>query len=158
MGSAYVYGDCIITDLVELDGYVSVGDSSKLSGFVTIKDHCQIHGDSVLGGNIYLGGSVQVHNAKLVGKVNLSGVFTINFDVSDNKDIAGYVINARTNEPFSPVYSHYYLLASTKEDIWSERNFKGTGEELIESFSRKDPERIGYYCNLVEFHKKQYNL
>lgn len=46
----------------------------------------------------------------------------------------------------------------TKEDIWVGRDFKGTGEDLIEYFSRIDPERIGYYCNLVEFHKKQYNL
>lgn len=156
--SAYVYGGAVISDHSELDGYVSVGDTSKLSGNVTIKDHCQIHGDSVLDGDVYLGGSVQVHSAKLSGDVNLSGAFTINFDVSDSNDIVGYAINVRTDGSVSPIYSHCYLTASTKEDIWSERNFKGTGEELIESFSRIDPEHIGYYCNLVEFHKKQYNL
>ena len=158
LGSAYVYGNAVISGHAELDGRVSVGDNSKISGNVSINNNCQIRGDSILDGDVALGGSNHVINAKLTGEVNLTGAFIINFDVSDNKDIAGYVINARTNEPFSPVYSHYYLLASTKEDIWSERNFKGTGEELIEYFSRIDPENIGYYCNLVEFHKKQYNL
>lgn len=158
LGSAYVYGDAVISDHSELDGYVSVGDTSKLSGSLSIRDNCQVHGESVLDGDISLGGSVLVSNAKLIGEVSLNVAFTINFDVSDSNDIVGYVINVRTDGSVSPIYSHYYLTASTKEDIWSERNFKGTGEELIESFSRIDPERIGYYCNLVEFHKKQYNL
>lgn len=158
LGSAYVYGNAVISGNTELDRRVSVGDDSKLSGNVTIKDQCQIHGDSVLDGDVYLGGSVQVRSAKLSGDVNLIGAFTINFDISDNSDIVGYVINRKTSGSVSPIYSHIYLLASTKEDIWADRDFKGTGEDLIEYFSRIDPERIGYYCNLVEFHKKQYNL
>lgn len=158
LGSSYVYGNAIISGHSELDGRVSVGDDSKLSGNVSVNNNCQIRGDSILDGDVYLGGSVQVHSAKLSGDVNLIGAFTINFDVSDNSDIAGYVINRKTSGSVSPIYSHIYLLASTKEDIWVGRDFKGTGEDLIEYFSRIDPERIGYYCNLVEFHKKQYNL
>ena len=158
LGSSYVYGNAIISGHSELDGRVSVGDDSKLSGNVSINNNCQIHGDSVLDGDVYLGGSVQVHSAKLTGDFNLTGAFTINFDISSNEDVAGYVINRKTSGSVSPIYSHIYLLVSTKEDIWVGRDFKGTGEDLIEYFSRIDPERIGYYCNLVEFHKKQYNL
>jgi carbonic anhydrase/acetyltransferase-like protein (isoleucine patch superfamily) len=158
LGSSYVYGNAIISGHSELDGRVSVGDDSKLSGNVSINNNCQIHGDSVLDGDVYLGGSVQVHSAKLTGDFNLTGAFTINFDISSNEDVAGYVINRKTSGSVSPIYSHIYLLASTKEDIWTDRDFKGIGEDLIEYFSRIDPERIGYYCNLVEFHKKQYNL
>ena len=158
LGSAYVYGNAVISGQSELDGRVSVGDDSKISGNVTIKDQCQIHGESVLDGDVCLGGSVQVYSAKLSGNVNLIGAFTINFDVSDNSDIVGYVINRRTSGSVSPIYSHIYLIASTKYDIWADRNLKVLGEDLIEYFSRNDPENIGYYCNLVEFHKKQYNL
>jgi hypothetical protein len=158
LGSSYVHGNAIISGHSELDGRVSVGDDSKLSGNVSINNNCQIHGDSVLDGDVYLGGSVQVYSAKLTGDFNLTGAFTINFDISSNEDVAGYVINRKTSGFVSPIYSHIYLLASTKEDIWTDRNFKGISEDLIEYFSRIDPERIGYYCNLVEFHKKQYNL
>lgn len=158
LGSSYVYGNAVISDHAELDGRVSVGDNSKLSGNISINNNCQIRGDSILDGDVALGGSVQVIDAKLTGDINLTGAFTVNFDISSNRDIAGYVINAVENRPVKPIYFHRYLLASTKEDIWTERDFKGSGEELIEYFSRSDPENIGYYCNLVEFHKKQYNL
>lgn len=158
LGSAYVYGDCVISDHVELDGYVSVGDTSKLSGSLSIRDNCQVHGESVLDGDISLGGSVVVRDVKLIGEVNLIGAFTISFDINSNVDIAGYVINGVENRPVKPIYFHRYILSSTKEDVWTIRDFKGTGEELIEYFSCTDPENIGYYCNLVEFHKKQYNL
>lgn len=158
LGSAYVYGNAVISGQSELDGRVSVGDNSKISGNVSINNNCQIRGDSILDGDVALGGSNHVINAKLTGEVNLTGAFTINFDISSNEDITGYVINAVENLPVKPIYYHRYLLASTKEDIWSKRDFKGTGEDLIEYFSRIDPENIGYYCNLVEFHKKQYNL
>lgn len=158
LGSAYIYGNAIISGHAELDGRVSVGDDSELSGNVYINNNCQIRGNSILDGNVALGGSNHVINAKLTGDINLTGAFTIDFDISSNEDIAGYVIKAVENRPVKPIYFHRYLLASTKEDIWTDRDFKGTGEELIEYFSRKDPENIGYYCNLVEFHKKQYNF
>ena len=158
LGSAYVYGNAVISDHAELDGRVSVGDNSKLSGNVSINNNCQIRGDSILDGDVALGGSVQVIDTKLTGNINLTGGFTISFDIDSNIGIAGYVINGAENRPVKPIYFHQYLLASTKEDVWTARDFKGTGEELIEYFSRNDPENIGYYCNLVEFHKKQYNL
>ena len=158
LGSAYIYGNAIISDHAELDGRVSVGDDSKLSGNVYVNNSCQIRGNSILDGDVALGGSVNVMDAKLTGDVNLTGAFSISFDISSNEDIAGYVINGVENRPVKPIYFHRYLLASTKEDIWTFRDFKGTSEELIEYFSRSYPENIGYYCNLVEFHKKQYNL
>ncbi|MGN6746820.1 hypothetical protein, partial [Neisseria sp. P0024.S002] len=157
LGSSYVYGNAVISDHSELDGRVSVGDDSKLSGNVSVRNNCQINGNSVLDGDIDLGGSVVVRDAKLTGEVNLNGAFTISFDINSNVDIVGYVINGVENTPVKPIYFHRYLLASTKEDIWTTRDFKGTGEELIEYFSFNNPENIGYYCNLVEFHKKQHN-
>ena len=114
MGSAYVYGNAVISGQSELDGRVSVGDNSKISGNVSINNNCQIRGDSILDGDVALGGSNHVINAKLTGEVNLTGAFTINFDISSNEDITGYVINAVENLPVKPIYYHRYLLASTK--------------------------------------------
>ena len=161
-GSSVVGGHCFITNQ-------SVIIDSRLEGNVIVNGHSTIHSGAYLygeigvdqsniGGLVNLIGRISVKKSRITAPLELSGDYELNFDVSDNNDIVGYVINLRTDGSVSPIYSHCYLTASTKEDIWSERNFKGTGEELIESFSRIDPERIGYYCNLVEFHKKQYNL
>lgn len=161
-GGSVVGGHCFITNQ-------SVIIDSRLEGNVIVNGHSTVHSGAYLYGEIgvdqsdvgnlvNLIGRISVKKSRITAPIELSGDYELNFDVSDNNDIVGYVINLRTDRSVSPIYSHCYLTASTKEDIWSERNFKGTGEELIESFSRIDPERIGYYCNLVEFHKKQYNL
>lgn len=159
--SAYVYGNAVLSDCTKMKGMVSIGGNSKTNGYVSVNGNSQIHGDSVLDGHIFLNGTIVVEGVKLTGVVHLCGQYLVSFDVDGNKGIAAYRTTELIDEqnPDFDKYNVYeYLVASTKEDIWSVYNFRGTGEELIQYVEKNYPASTEYYRNLVEYHKKQYNL
>lgn len=159
--SAYVYGNAVLNDCTKMKGMVSIGGNSKTNGYVSINGNSQIHGDSVLDGHIFLNGTIVVEGVKLTGIVHLCGQYYVTFDVDGNKGIAAYRTTELIDEqnPDFDKYNVYeYLVASTKEDIWSVYNFRGTGEELIQYVEKNYPASTEYYRNLVEYHKKQYDL
>lgn len=159
--SAYVWGNAVLDGGTKMKGLVSIGGNSRTNGYVCIYGECQVRGDSVLDGHIYLNGTVVLENAKLTGDVHLCGQYYVTFDVNDNKGIAAYRTTELIDEqnPDIDKFNIYeYLVASTKEDIWSVYNFRGTGEELIQFVEKNHPTSTEYYRNLVEYHKKQYGL
>lgn len=159
--SAYVYGNAVLNDCTKMKGMVSIGGNSKTNGYVSINSNSQIHGDSILDGHIFLNGTVVVENAKLTGDVHLCGQYYVTFDIDGNKGIAAYRTTESTYTPndYDPKrHSFEYIVASTKEDIWSTYNFHGTSEELIQFVEKNYPASTEYYRNLVEYHKKQYSL
>lgn len=128
---------------------------------MSINGNSQVRGDSVLDGNIFLNGAVVVENAKLTSNVHLCGQCYVTFDIDGNKGIAAYRTTESTYTPndYDPErHSFEYIVASTKEDIWSAYNFHGTSEELIQFVEKNHPTSTEYYRNLVEYHKKQYGL
>ena len=159
--NAYVWGNAVLDGATQMKGYVSIGGNSTTNGYVCIYGNCQVRGDSVLDGHIYLNGTVVLENAKLTGDVHLCGQYYVTFDVNDNKGIAAYRTTELIDEqnPDIDKFNIYeYLVASTKEDIWSVYNFRGTGEELIKFVEKNHSTSTEYYRNLVEYHKKQYGL
>lgn len=159
--NAYVWGNAVLDGATQMKGYVSIGGNSTTNGYVCIHGECQVRCDSVLDGHIFLNGTVVVENAKLTGIIHLCGQYYVTFDVNGNKGIAAYRTTELTEEqnPDIDKFNIYeYLVASTKEDIWSVYNFRGTGEELIQFVEKNHPTSTEYYRNLVEYHKKQYGL
>ena len=159
--NAYVWGNAVLDGATQMKGYVSIGGNSTTNGYVCIHGECQVRGDSVLDGHIFLNGTVVVENVKLTGIIHLCGQYYVTFDVNDNKGIAAYRTTELIDEqnPDIDKFNIYeYLVASTKEDIWSVYNFRGTGEELIQFVEKNHPTSTEYYRNLVEYHKKQYGL
>lgn len=159
--SAYVWGNAILDGCTVMKGQVSIGGNSTTNGYVSINGNSQVRGDSVLDGYIYLGGTVVVEDAKVTGSVHLCGQYRVSFDIDGNKGVAAY----RTTEPIFDQNgydvernSFEYVIASTKEDIWTVYDFRGTGDELIQRVEENYPTSTEYYRNLVEYHKKQYNL
>lgn len=159
--SAYAWGNAVLDGVTQMKGLVSIGGNSRTNGYVSINGNSQVRGNSVLGGNIFLNGTIVLEDAKLTGDVHLCGQYYVTFDIDGNKGVAAY----RTTEPiYAPNYyvseQHYfeYILASTKEDIWTVYGFRGTGEELIQFVEKNHPSSTEYYRNLVEYHKKQYSL
>ena len=161
--SAYVWGNAVLDGATQMKGLVSIGGNSRTNGYVSINGNSQVRGDSVLDGYIFLNGTIVLESAKLTGEVHLCGQYYVTFDIDGNKGVAAY----RTTEP---IYiqstninlikngSYEYIVASTKEDIWSAYHFRGTGEELIQFVEKNYPASTEYYRNLVEYHKKQYGL
>lgn len=159
--SAYVWGNAVLDGCTQMKGYVSIGGNSTTNGYVCIHGDCQVSGDSVLVGHIYLNGAINVENAKITGTVHLCGNYQVTFDVDGNQGIAAYrttEIIFKLNENDETHNTYEYLVASTKEDIWDVRIFRGTGEEFIQFVERSYPASTEYYRNLVEYHKKQYSL
>ena len=160
--SAYVWGNAVLDGCTQMKGMVSIGGNSTTNGYVCIHGNSQIQGDSVLDGNIFLNGTVVVKDAKLTGDVHLCGQYHVSFDVNGQKGMAAYrttesIYNSQ-NENLIKDGSYEYIVASTVEDIWSHHVFRGTGEELIQFVEKNCPTSTEYYRNLVEYHKKQYNL
>lgn len=159
--NAYVWGNAVLDGGTQMKGLVSIGGNSRTNGYVSINGNSQVRGDSVLDGNIFLNGTVVVENAKLTGNVHLCGQYYVTFDIDGNKGIAAYRTTESTYTPndYDPErHSFEYIVASTKEDIWSTYNFRGTSEELIQFVEKNHPTSTEYYRNLVEYHKKQYDL
>lgn len=159
--NAYVWGNAVLDGTTQMKGLVSIGGNSRTNGYVSINGNSQVCGDSVLDGNIFLNGTVVVENAKLTGNVHLCGQCYVTFDIDGNKGIAAYRTTESTYTPndYDPErHSFEYIVASTKEDIWSAYNFHGTSGELIQFVEKNHPTSTEYYRNLVEYHKKQYNL
>lgn len=159
--NAYVWGNAVLDGATQMKGLVSIGGNSRTNGYVSINGNSQVRGDSVLDGNIFLNGAVVVENAKLTGNVHLCGQCYVTFDIDGNKGIAAYRTTESTYTPndYDPErHSFEYIVASTKEDIWSAYNFHGTSEELIQFVEKNHPSSTEYYRNLVEYHKKQYSL
>lgn len=165
--SAYVWGNVVLDGCTQMKGLVSIGGNSRTNGYVSINGNSQVRGDSVLDGNIFLNGTVVVENVKITNNVHLCGQYYVTFDIDGNKGIAAY----RTTEPICDQNTNFvkdgnydYIVASTVEDIWSHRDiwgrhiFRCTGEELIQFVEKNQPTSTEYYRNLVEYHKKQYNL
>lgn len=157
-GRSVVGGHCFVTNQ-------SVIIDSRLEGNVIVNGHSTVHSGAYLYGEIgvdqsdvgnlvNLIGRISVKKSRITAPLELSGDYELNFDVSDPHSVIGYNVGM----PGGRLFAIKNIVASKVEDKWSTGDFVGTGAELIESFSRIDPERIGYYCNLVEFHKKQYNL
>ncbi len=159
--NAYVWGNAVLDGATQMKGLVSIGGNSRTNGYVSINGNSQVRGDSVLEGNIFLNGTVVVENAKLTGNVHLCGQYLVSFDIDGNKGIAAYRTTESTYTPndYDPKrHSFEYIVASTKEDIWSTYNFHGTSEEFIQFVEKNHPTSAEYYRNLVEYHKKQYGL
>lgn len=159
--NAYVWGNAVLDGATQMKGLVSIGGNSRTNGYVSINGNSQVRGDSVLDGNIFLNGTVVVENVKLTGNVHLCGQCYVTFDIDGNKGIAAYRTTESTYTPndYDPErHSFEYIVASTKEDIWSIYNFHGTSEEFIQFVEKNHPSSTEYYRNLVEYHKKQYNL
>lgn len=157
--NAYVWGNAILDGATQMKGLVSIGGNSRTNGYVSINGNSQVRGNSVLDGNIFLNGTVVVENAKLTGNVHLCGQCYVTFDIDGNKGIAAYRTTESTYIPndYDPErHSLEYIVASTKEDIWSAYNFHGTSGELIQFVEKNHPSSTEYYRNLVEYHKKQY--
>ncbi len=159
--SAYVWGNAVLDGCTQMKGMVSIGGNSTTNGYVCIHGNSQVRGDSVLDGHIFLNGTIVVEDAKLTGDVHLCGQYLVSFNVDGQKGIAAY----RTTEliykqnDYDPERNSFeYFVASTKEDIWSHHMFRGTGEKLIQFVEKKYPASTEYYRNLMEYHKKQYNL
>lgn len=158
---SYVYDNAVLDGCTNMKGQVSIGGNSKTNGFVCIHGNSQVHGDSILDGDIYLNGTIVVDNAKITGVLHLCGQYRVAFNVDGDKGVAAY----RTTELIHKLHDHdeilntsEYIISSTKEDIWVVKEFSGTGEEFIRYVEEKYPPSRDYYRNLVEFHKKQYNL
>lgn len=159
--NAYVWGNAVLDGSTQMKGLVSIGGNSRTNGYVSINGNSQVRGDSVLDGNIFLSGTIVVENAKLTNDVHLCGQYLVTFDIDGNKGIAAYRTTESTYTPndYDPErHSFEYIVASTKEDIWSIYNFRGTSEELIQFVEKNHPTSTEYYRNLVEYHKKQYGL
>lgn len=159
--SAYVYGNAVLDGCTQLKGFASIGGNTTTNGYVCFNDNCQVIGNSVLNGHVYLNGAVTIEDAKITGCVHLSGNYHVTFDVDGNQGIAAYrttEIVTKQNEYDDTHNVYEYLVASTKEDIWGVRPFRGTGEELIQFVEKNYPSSTEYYRNLVEYHKKQYGL
>ena len=159
--NAYVWGNAVLDGATQMKGLVSIGGNSRTNGYVSINGNSQVRGDSVLDGHIFLNGTVVLESAKLTGDVHLCGQYLVSFDIDGNKGIAAYRATESTYTPngYDPErHSFEYIVASTKEDIWSTYNFHGTSEELIQFVEKNHPTSTEYYRNLVEYHKKQYSL
>ena len=176
LDDAIVYGKCIVSRNSVVRGRSIIGGhcfvtnqsviiDSTLEGNVIVNGHSVIHSgvylygeigvdQSDIGNSVNLIGRISVKKSRITAPFELSGDYELNFDVDTPHSVIGY----NTGIPRDRLSTIRNIVASKIEDKWSANDFKGTGEELIEYFSRNDPECIGYYCNLVEFHKKQYNL
>lgn len=172
IGSATISGDSIIGDYCQMSGGSVVTGQSILLGCTQLNNQAIVE-DSIVNGNIglygltavrekseltgmvNLSGSVVIKGAKITGPLYLNGPFNVSFDIKGEQGIAAYrttqpiETGARESEDFS---------ASTIQDIWECGYFKGTGEELLAFVDKNCPDSLGYYKNLVEYHKKQYNL
>lgn len=159
--SAYVWGNAVLDGGTQMKGLVSIGGNSRTNGYVSINGNSQVRGDSVLDGHVFLNGTIVVENAKLTNDVHLCGQYLVTFDINGQKGVAAYrttELTLKQNDYDEERNSFEYFVASTEEDIWSVYNFRGTGEELIQYVEKNYPSSVEYYRNLVEYHKKQYNL
>lgn len=158
-GRSIVGGHCFVTNQ-------SVVIDSTLEGNVTVTGHSNIHSGSYLYGDIEvdksdigcsvnLTGKISVKKSRITAPLELSGDYQLNFDVGTPHSVIGYNIGM----PRGSLFAIKNMVASTIEDKWSACDFVGTGAELIDFVQGSDDEKsIDRVRNIVEFHKKQYNL
>ncbi len=153
-GDSKVSGQSTILGSTQLNNKVTVKDST-LNGDISLYGFTSVKENSELTGMVYLNGVVVLKGAKINGPLYLDGSLNVSFDVEGEQGIATYrtvqpiETGARKSEDFA---------TSTTQDIWECGYFKGTGEELLAFVDKNCPDSLGYYKNLVEYHKKQYNL
>lgn len=171
-GWATISGDSVIGDYCQMSGRAVAKGQSTLLGCTQLNDKVIVN-DSTVNGNISLYGfttvrekseltrtvnlcgSVVVKGAKIIGPLYLNGPFNVSFDIKGEQGIAAY----RTTQPIEAgARKSEDFATSTTQDIWECDYFKGTGEELLAFIEKICPDSLGYYKNLVEYHKKQYNL
>lgn len=158
-GRSIVGGHCFVTNQ-------SVVIDSTLEGNVIVNGHSTIHSGAYLygeigvdqsniGGSVNLTGKISVKKSRITAPLELSGDYQLNFDVGTPHSVIGYNIGM----PRGSLFAIKNMVASTIEDKWSACDFVGTGAELIDFVQGSDDEKsIDRVRNIVEFHKKQYNL
>lgn len=150
-GDALVYDNAMIIENAKVYGNADVSDNALIKGNAIVCEHARVYDNAMVFDNAWVFGYAEIFaDAKVYGDANVSGDVNLFY----NTQICGNA-NVSTDHDYMIFQSDWlndkFFTWTRSNDMWSEDDFYGTSEELIEKAYKESEENGKNYEAYVKF-------